>query len=144
MTEQTTETSAPDGASRPGDRKSVPDHLKSDPRDPISEPDTFPREYVEQLRKEAAEARVKAKKADDYARALFHSRVAALGRLADPDDLPFDPDILDDLPALEAAVEDLIGRRPHLAARTPRGDIGQGTTTHTTDIDLAALLRGTL
>ena len=104
--------------------------------------ETFPREYVEKLRKEAAEARLKAKKADDYARALFAARVAATGRLADPSDLPFNTDLVDDLPALEAAIDDLLAQHPHYAARTPRGDIGQGVgAVRHDDIDLAAILR---
>ena len=105
--------------------------------------ETFPREYVEKLRKEAAEARLKAKKADDYAQALFTARVAATGRLADPSDLPFNTDLVDDLPALEAAIDDLLAQHPHYAARTPRGDIGQGITGASgADVDLAAMLRG--
>ena len=103
--------------------------------------ETFPREYVEKLRKEAAEARLKAKKADDYAQALFTARVAATGRLADPNDLPFNTDLVDDLPALEAAIDDLLAQHPHYAARTPRGDIGQGGAVRHDDIDLAAILR---
>lgn len=103
--------------------------------------ETFPRSYVEKLRQEAAEARVKAKKATDYAEALFHARVAATGRLADPADLPFDADQLDDLPAMEAAIDALIATKPHLAARTPRGDIGQGVSGVADTVDLAAILR---
>lgn len=105
------------------------------------EPETFTREYVEKLRKESADHRVKAKDRDDLAKQLFHARVASLGRLADPDDLPFDEQLLNDLPALEAAVDDLLGRKPHLASRQPRGDIGQGATGASENVDLAAILR---
>lgn len=109
---------------------------------PQTDADTFPREYVEQLRREAAESRQKAKRADDYARQLFTARVAATGRLADPNDLPFNTDLVDDLPALEAAIDDLLAQHPHYAARTPRGDIGQGVgAVRHDDIDLAAILR---
>ncbi len=104
-------------------------------------PETFPREYVEQLRREAAEARQKAKKADTYAQQLFAARVASTGRLADPSDLPFDEALVDDLPAMEAAIDELLGRKPHLAARTPRGDVGQGASTTAGDVDLAGILR---
>ena len=103
--------------------------------------ETFPREYVEKLRKEAAEARLKAKKADDYARALFAARVAATGRLADPNDLPYDETLLDDLPALEAAIDALVAAHPHYAARTPRCDVGQGVVGGSESVDLAAMLR---
>lgn len=108
---------------------------------PQDAPETFPREYVEQLRREAAEARQKAKKADTYAEQLFYARVAATGRLADPSDLPFDLDVLDDLPALEAAIDALIATKPHLASRTPRGSVGQGATKAGDDVDLAGILR---
>ena len=46
--------------------------------------------------------------------------------MADPTDLPFDPEHLDDPDALAAAVDELLVRKPHLAARRPSGDIGQG------------------
>ncbi|GAB3698477.1 hypothetical protein [Mariniluteicoccus flavus] len=115
----------------------TPDDLGVNPENP----ETFPRDYVEKLRKEAADHRAKAKDRDDLARELFHSRVSALGRLADPDDLPYDEKLLSDLPALEAAVDDLLSRKPHLASRTPRGDIGQGASAPSENVDLAALLR---
>ena len=104
--------------------------------------ETFPREYVEKLRKEAAEARLKAKKADDYARALFAARVAATGRLADASDLPFDPELVDDTDALKAAIDELLEAHPHYASRTPQGDIGQGVgAASQDDVDLAGILR---
>lgn len=109
---------------------------------PQHAPETFPREYVEKLRQEAADARVKAKKADELAQALFVARVAATGRLADPSDLPFNADLLDDAQQLTAAIDALLDAKPHLASRTPRGNIGQGPTgADTGTVDLAALLR---
>lgn len=111
--------------------------------DAEADPDNFPREYVEKLRQEAAEARVKAKRADQLARDLFAARVAATGRLADPNDLTFDEALLDDPDALDTALDQLLAEHPHYAARTPRGDIGQGATGTTADLDLAALLRRT-
>lgn len=105
------------------------------------EPDTFPRSVVEKLRKENAGYREKARKAEDYARELFHARVAATGRLADPEDLPFDEALLDDRDALLAAVEDLLARKPHMGSRTPRGDVGQGVSGSSATVDLAGILR---
>lgn len=90
------------------------------------EPDTFPREYVEQLRRESAADRVRAKRADDLAARLHAAQVAATGRLADPRDLPFDEAHLDDQDALTAAIDALLADRPHLASRLPRGDVDQG------------------
>ena len=46
--------------------------------------------------------------------------------MADPTDLPFNPEPLDDPEALAGAVEELLARKPHLAARRPAGDSGQG------------------
>lgn len=133
----------------PAEGVTTADAPQEDPQDaqnpPEGEQDTFPREYVEQLRAEAAEARVKRKEASErlegYARELFTARVAALGKLADPNDLPFNADLLEDHAALERAVDDLLQAKPHYAARTPRGDVGQGTTGASSTVDLAGLLR---
>lgn len=109
---------------------------------PADDAETFPREYVEKLRKEAADARVKAKRADDLARELFTARVTATGRLADPSDLPFSDELVADADALNAAIDGLLAAKPHLASRTPRGDVGQGPTGgNSGDVDLAAMLR---
>ena len=105
------------------------------------DPETFPREYVEKLRAEAAENRVKAKRADDYAQRLHVALVAATGRLADPDDLPYDEAHLEDADALTAAVDDLLQRKPHLASRRVSGGVGQGATSASGSVDLAGLLR---
>lgn len=108
-----------------------------------AEPETFPRAYVERLRKEAATYRERARRADDLAAELFTARVAATGRLADPTDLPFDEALLVDMPAMEAAIEQLIAAHPHYAARRPTGSVGQGATgSDAGTVDLAAILRG--
>ncbi len=103
--------------------------------------ETFPRDYVEKLRKEAADARVKAKRADDLAARLHTALVAATGRLADPSDLPFDEAHLEDADALTAAVDALVTAKPHLASRRPFGAIGQGATPSPAGVDLAGILR---
>lgn len=105
------------------------------------EPDTFPRSVVEKLRKENAGYREKARRAEDYAKELFYVRVAATGRLADADDLPFDEALLEDHDALTAAVEELVARKPHLISRKPRGDVGQGLSGSSATVDLAGILR---
>ena len=115
---------------------------QDDAQDAQDDAQTFPRAYVEKLRQEAADARVRAKRADELARELFTARVAATGRLADPNDLPFDDALLADMPALEAAIDELVADHPHYAARRPRGDVGQGTTgSDGGTVDLAGLLR---
>jgi len=108
---------------------------------PEADPETFPREYVVQLRQEAADARVKAKRTDDLATRLHGALVTATGRLADPSDLPYDEAHLDDETALTAAIDELLGRKPHLASRRPVGDIGQGATAASDTVDLAGILR---
>ena len=112
-----------------------------DGSDDPSDAETFPREYVEKLRKEAADARVKAKRADDLAERLHTALVAATGRLADPSDLPFDDAHLEDADALNAAVDELLARKPHLASRRPVGSIGQGATSAADSVSLAGILR---
>ena len=125
-------------ASAPEDEQGV----NFNPEIEEDEPDTFPREYVVKLRDEAAAARIKAKQADDYAQRLHVAQVAALGRLEDPGDLPYAEDLLDDPEALQQAVEDLLARKPHLASRRVRGDIGQGAlSSESSTVDLAGLLR---
>jgi len=108
---------------------------------PEDDAETFPREYVEKLRKENADARVKAKRADDLAARLHTALVAATGRLADPSDLPFDDAHLEDADALNAAVDALLARKPHLASRRPVGSIGQGATSPADSVSLAGILR---
>lgn len=106
--------------------------------------DTFPREYVEKLRKEAGDARTRAKRADDLAAALWSAQVAGLGQLADPTDLPM-PEGADPLDpeAARTAVAELLAAKPHLAARVPRGFVGQGNTpTPPAGRSLGGLLRG--
>ena len=108
----------------------------------IEEPETFSREYVTSLREESAANRVKAKRADDLAAALFAERVRALGKVADPRDVPYDPDVLDDPAALAAHVDALLAERPHLAKRKSPGSIGQGVTSDApTEMGLHGLLR---
>ena len=121
----------------------TPETVTEDATEDATEDDaeTFPREYVEKLRKEAADARVKAKRADDLAARLHTALVAATGRLADPSDLPFDDAHLEDADALNAAVDELLARKPHLASRRPVGAIGQGATSPADSVSLAGILR---
>src|SRR3954469_11279857 len=106
------------------------------------EHDTFPRAYVEELRRENARYRERARNADDYAKRLHTELVRATGRLADPTDLEFAEEHLDDPDALAATLDDLLTRKPHLASRRPTGEIGQGASpSAASSVDLAALLR---
>jgi len=106
-----------------------------------NEPDAFPRSYVEQLRSENQRYRERGKRADGLARRLHTELVRSTGRLADPTDLPFDENHIDDAGMLTAAIDDLLTRKPHLATRRPFGDIGQGPTPPAGTVDLAGILR---
>lgn len=122
-------TVRPDAADLPGhDREDVED--------------TFSRAYVEKLRQEAAGYRVRAQRTTELEQRLHAALVAATGRLTDSSDLEFDPAHLDDEDALSAALDELLTRKPHLASRRPRGDVGQGVTSNAVDtVDLAGILR---
>lgn len=103
--------------------------------------ETFPREYVEELRKENAKYRQRAGQVDDLATRLHTALVTATGRLADASDLPFDEAHLSDPDALSAAIDALVAAKPHLASRKPVGSIGQGATVVADTFSLGGLLR---
>lgn len=92
--------------------------------------DTFPRSYVEDLRKESAGYRDRAKtaeeRADALAKRLHAALVAATNRLENPADLPYDAEHLDDGDKLSAALDALLADRPYMAKRVVKGDAGQG------------------
>lgn len=110
-------------------------------------PETFPRSYVEELRRSEAGYRTRAKQSDTLAAALVTSYAAQTGRLADPSDLPYDAEALcdeDGVPdagKVAAAVDALLTVKPHLATRRPVGDVGQGARPDTTGVSLAGMLR---
>lgn len=106
------------------------------------QPETFPRQYVEELRTENARYRTQAKTADGLAQRLHVALVAATGSLADPTDLPFDAEHIDDADKLAAAIDDLLERKPHLKSRRVVGDVGQGDRGKSAEsVDLSAMLR---
>jgi hypothetical protein len=114
---------------------------ETEPVENDDDDDMFPRSYVEKLRDENAKYRQRAQRSDELAERLHTALVAATGRLHDPTDLQFNEEHLDDEASLEAAIDDLLERKPHLASRKVQGDIGQGATTATQSVDLAGLLR---
>lgn len=124
-----------------GDKHEVPDTAQAVEVEETHEEDTFPREYVEKLRKEAGDYRARAKDRDELARRLHRELVAKLDRLEDPEDLDFNEEHLTRPEALKSAVDALLEAKPHLASRRPRGNIGQGTTSTNQNVDLAAILR---
>lgn len=127
----------------------VPDQSAETPEDVSTgsdtndvEPDTFPRDYVEKLRDENAKYRQRAQKSDELAHRLHRALVEADGRLADPTDLDYAEEHLEDAESLSEAIGELLQAKPHLAARKPVGSIGQGAVSQGTNtVDLAGLLR---
>lgn len=120
-----------DTATTEGDETATEDTATDDTADtgdenPDDTAETFPRSVVEKLRTENGRYRQRAQQADGYAQRLHTELVRATGRLADPSDLPFDAEHLDDAEALTAAMDKLLADKPHLATRRPVGDIGQG------------------
>ena len=69
------------------------------------------------------------------------------GRLIDVDDLAFDQQFLDedgivDADKVTAAIDELVKRKPHLAAQRPSGIVPQGARPEPTRVDLHGMLRG--
>ncbi len=75
---------------------------------------------------------------------LQDTLVIADGRLADPKDLPFNPEFLEDPGALDAAIAALIKSKPGLKAKKFAGNIGAGKqgATKTAKPDLITAIRG--
>ena len=98
---------------------------------------------VGKLRRESANYRTRLReseqRADELARELVAARIRESGRLADPTDLDPDPALLED-GALDAAIDDLIERKPHLKARS-FGDVGQHERATPDGVSLGSLLR---
>jgi hypothetical protein len=111
------------------------------------EGDTFPRSYVEELRKESGGHRTKAKAAEDradkLARQLHTALVTATNRLENPADLPYDAKHLEDSGELDAALDALLADRPYFAKRVVQGDAGQGSRGgHVEPFSLLSRLKG--
>ena len=120
-----------------------------DDQDGDGDGDTFPRPYVERLRARSAGYRARAKQAEERTgeleRALFTERVRALDMLADPTDLPYDPELLEDSDALAEAVRQLVKDRPHYRRRGTLDGTGTGSRDRagsTDGVSLAAIMRG--
>ena len=118
------------------------DEERTDEERTDEETEHFPREYVQRLREESGRHRREARDAqaerDRLAGEVWRLRVAATGRLADPDDLPM-PDEADADP--DEAVTALLERKPHLAARRANGRIGVNEPDTGGAPSLAAMLR---
>jgi hypothetical protein len=109
---------------------------------------TFDAEYVKSLRAEAAEYRVKAKRAEALAKQALTAMVSADGRLIDPSDLAYNEewhskDGALDAQAITAAIDALVEAKPHLARKRPTAPIAQGVRTHKSEPNLLQLIQAT-
>jgi hypothetical protein len=84
-----------------------------------ADPDTFSREYVQGLRKEAAEHRARSRKVTEANARLMALQVGMDGRLVDDTALTFTDDMLDDSGLVDpakvtSAIDALIEAKPYL------------------------------
>lgn len=136
-----------DDAENPEDQEGQTD--PENPADGQEDGDTFPRSYVEKLRQESKGYRDRAKRGETAITRLTEATVreATNGILVDSSDLTFDEktmtddDGFPDPEKIKTAAEELVTRKPHLAPRRPRGDIGQGVKKTNDDFSLAGILR---
>lgn len=118
-----------------------------DELDPDDDDDEKGTQIVSTLRKEAGDYRRKLRdtetERDELRHELYRERVAALGVLADPDDLPYDEDALTDPARLRELADELVTAKPHLRSRRIRQRAGQGEGSEGDGFSLAgALARG--
>lgn len=133
---------------QPNDQESTDreteEHDENDVSRETSESEDPPeKSEVGKLRRESANYRTRLReseqRADELARELVAARIRESGRLADPTDLDPDPALLED-GALDAAIDDLIERKPHLKARS-FGNVGQHERSTADGVSLGSLLR---
>lgn len=133
---------------QPNDQESTDreteEHDENDVSRETSESEDPPeKSEVGKLRRESANYRTRLReseqRADELARELVAARIRESGRLADPTDLDPDPALLED-GALDAAIDDLIERKPHLKARS-FGNVGQHERATPDGVSLGSLLR---
>lgn len=121
------------------------EHGGSSESDETDEPDETDAAPVARARRQAAryrrELREVESERDELAAALWTERVAALGVLADPTDLPHDPDALHDPDRLRELADELVARKPHLRSRRIRERAGQGEGDGSGIVSLSGLLR---
>lgn len=148
---QKAENAIPDQIDTPATETPESDS-ESLPEPDTADPEQFPREYVQQLRRESASYREKAKTAEKDAtdanafaegalRRLHIELVRADGRLADPADLEFAVENLFDGDSLTSAIDQLLVDKPHLRSRRPVGDVGQGVKGSTETPSLLSMLK---
>lgn len=74
--------------------------------------------------------------------AVFTAQVGSLGLLVDPAEMPYDPALVNDPDALQAAVSALLVAKPYLAKMRVSGDIDQGPRDEVTPpVSLTGILK---
>jgi hypothetical protein len=106
------------------------------------QPQTFPADYVQELRQEAADYRTRSK---SMATQLVQAWAAVDGRLLDPTDLPLSSvDVAEDgtisRDAVTAAIDALVKSKPHLAAQRP-APMPQGAQPGSEPVSLLRILQ---
>ncbi|MUL80510.1 MULTISPECIES: hypothetical protein [unclassified Mycolicibacterium] len=85
---------------------------------------------LSKLRSEAHNLRERTKaaesRADELSRALWTARVTATGKVENPAEIAYNAEILDDLDAMNEAIDAAIAERPYIRSRKVIGDAGQG------------------
>ncbi len=109
----------------------VPETASETPVETTTEPETYSADYVKELRAEAAERRVKAKRVDTANERLARAYASQDGRLVDVNELAFteamlDDDGLADPAKVTAAIDELLTAKPYLANQRPQQPIPQG------------------
>lgn len=135
-----------DNVSRETDELPADDEQPADSEESEDEQGGDERSEIGKVRREAAAYRTKLrdaeKRVDELSRRLVAARVKESGRLADPDDMPYDESLLDD-DNLTAAIDDLLERKPHLKARS-FGNVGQHDQKRGESVSLGSLLRASV
>lgn len=120
------------------------DELEDGADDDSPDDDDLPGGELARARRQAARYRTELRdlegRADELVAELWRARLELDGRLADPDDLPVDPELVDDPDGIRAAVDSLLERKPHLRSRRIRERAGQGEGNPAASVSLAELL----
>lgn len=132
--EDSTESDEPDDDPDDDDGGSPESDETDEPAAPLARARRQAARYRRELRDVESER-------DELAAALWTERVAALGVLADPTDLPHDPDALHDPDRLRELADELVARKPHLRSRRIRQRAGQGEGADSGAVSLSGLLR---
>lgn len=114
---------------------------------PTEAPATFDADYVKGLRAEAAEYRVKAKRAEALAAQALRAMATADGRLIDPSDLHYDESLMAkdgtiDPDKVAEAISELGRTKPHLIRQRPTTPVAQGPRASATEPNLLQLIKG--